>query len=86
MISREKLTKRSYCRELTGKAQLELDPQVNEKRKLFCEILEGNPSQEECEAKGQNSAGLMADLLYVSKAESFVDLVLEQIKSRSVKR
>jgi hypothetical protein len=58
--------------------QLELDPQVNEKRKLFCEIMEGSLSQEEREAKRQNSTGLMADLLDVSNAESFIDTVLER--------
>ena len=58
--------------------QLELDPQVNEKRKLFCEVLDGNLSQEEREAKIQNSSGIFSDLLDVSNAESFVDTVLER--------
>ena len=44
---------------------LEIDPQVNEKRKLFCETLEGNQSEEEREARRKNSAGLMADLVGV---------------------
>lgn len=41
--------------------QLELDPQVNEKRKRFCEILEGNLSEEEREAIKQNYPELMSD-------------------------
>jgi hypothetical protein len=57
---------------------LELDPQVNEKRKLFCEIMEGGLSQEEREARFPNSSGLMADLLDLSNAESFVDTVMER--------
>ena len=58
--------------------QLELDPQINEKRRLFCEIMEGGLSQEELEAKRQESAGLMGDLLEMSNAESFVDMTLER--------
>ena len=58
--------------------QLEIDPQVNEKTKLFCETLEGNQSEEEREARRKNSAGLMGDLLDVSNAESFVDTVLDR--------
>ncbi len=77
---RKVLAEGATAEDFRERLQLELDPQVNEKRKLFCEIMEGNPSQEECEAKRQNSAELMADLLYVSKAESFVDLVLERNK------
>ena len=57
---------------------LEIDPEVNEKRKLFCETLEGNQSEEEREARRKNSAGLMGDLLDVSNAESFVDTVLDR--------
>ena len=58
--------------------QLELDPQINEKRRLFCNIMEGSLSQEEREAKRQDSAGLMADLLDASNAESFAEMVLER--------
>ena len=57
---------------------LEIDPQVNEKRKLFCETLEGNQSEEEREARRKNSAGLMADLIDVSNAQAFVDSVLDR--------
>lgn len=58
--------------------QLELDPQINEKRRQFCEIIEGALSPEELEVKKQESAGLMADLLEMSNAESFVELTLER--------
>ena len=58
--------------------QLELDPQTNEKRGQFCEIIEGALSPEELEVKRQESAGLMADLLEMSNAESFVELTLER--------
>ena len=58
--------------------QLELDPQINEKRRQFCEIMEGSLSQEELEVKRQESAGLMEDLLDMSNAESFVDMTLER--------
>jgi len=57
---------------------LEIDPQVNEKRKQYCEIEEGDPSEEEREARRESSAGLMADLIDVSNAESFVDTVLDR--------
>jgi hypothetical protein len=58
--------------------QLEIDPQVNEKRKQFCEIMGGDLSEEELEARRKNSAGLMGDLLDVSNAESFVNTVLDR--------
>jgi hypothetical protein len=57
---------------------LEIDPQVNEKRKQFCEIMEGDLSEKELEARRKNSAGLMGNLLDVSNAESFVDTVLDR--------
>jgi hypothetical protein len=58
--------------------QLEIDPLVNEKREQFCEILEGELSEEEREARRKSSAGLMTDLIDVSNAESFVDTVLDR--------
>ena len=57
---------------------LEIDPQVNEKRKQFCEILKGDLSEEEREARRKTFAGIMADLLDVYNAESFVDTVLDR--------
>jgi hypothetical protein len=57
---------------------LEIDPQVNEKRKQYCEIMESNPSEEERMARRESSAGLMADLIDVSNAEAFVDSILDR--------
>jgi hypothetical protein len=58
--------------------QLELDPKINEKRTLFCEFMEGSLSEEEREAKRQDSAELFRDLIEMSNAESFVDMTLER--------
>ena len=52
---------------------LEIDPQVNEKRKQFCETMAGDLSEEELEARRKNSAGLMGNLLDMSNAESLVE-------------
>jgi hypothetical protein len=57
---------------------LELDPQINEKRKQYREIRESGLSREEREAKIHGYPGLLADLLEVSYAESFVDTLLER--------
>jgi len=57
---------------------LEIDPQVNEKRKQYCEIMESNPSEEERMARRESSAGLMVDLIDVSNAQAFVDSVLDR--------
>jgi len=58
--------------------ELELDPQVNEKRKIFGEMLEGTYSDEERQAKSREHPDLMSDLLDVTSAGSFVDMVLER--------
>jgi hypothetical protein len=60
------------------KFHLELDPQMNEKRKQFAEILRSDLSEEEREARKRDSAGIKADLLDVYFAESFVDTVLDR--------
>ena len=57
---------------------LELDPKIDEKRMQFREILGGGLSEEEREAKRQDSAWLMRDLCEMSNAESFVDMTLER--------
>jgi hypothetical protein len=57
---------------------LEIDPQINEKRSQFAEILKADLSEEEREAKIKVSAGIKADLLDVYNAESFIDAVLER--------
>ena len=48
---RKVLAEGATAEDFRERLQLELDPQVNEKRKLFCEIMEGSLSQEEREAK-----------------------------------
>ncbi|MFB3766071.1 MAG: hypothetical protein ACE14P_12610 [Methanotrichaceae archaeon] len=60
------------------KLELVLDPQVNEKRKIFGKILECTYSDEEREAKSCERSELMSDLLELSNAESFVYTVLER--------
>jgi hypothetical protein len=60
------------------KLQLELDPEVNEKRKQLHEIVGGGLSEEEREQKNQDYSRLMKDLLELSYAESFIDLLLER--------
>ncbi len=57
--------------------QLELDPEINEKRKLFGEIMGGCVNKDEGKEM-QDSSKIFGDLLEMSNAESFVDLVLER--------
>ena len=75
---RKVLAEGSTSENFRERLQLELDPKINEKRMQFCEIMEGSLSQEERELKRQDSAGLMADLIEMSNAESFVDMTLER--------
>ncbi len=75
---RKVLAEGATSEDFRKRLQLELDPQVDEKRKLFCEIMEGDLSEGELEAKRIESSGLMADLLDVSNGESFIDVVLER--------
>ena len=58
--------------------QLELDPQLIQKRNQFCEIFEGDLSEEELEVRRKDSAGIKADLLDVYNSEPFIELVLER--------
>jgi len=64
--------------DLRERLHLELDPQINEKRSQFAEILKADLSEEEREAKIKAFAGIKADLLDVYNAESFIDAVLER--------
>lgn len=57
---------------------LELDPDINEKRRLFGSILEGSISKEEREAEHGDTSDLLRDILEVSSAEAFISLVLER--------
>jgi hypothetical protein len=59
--------------------QLEIDPQINEKREKFRTILEGCLSQEEKKTE-EHKSRLMANLLEASNAESFAETVLERNK------
>ena len=64
--------------DLRERLHLEMDPQINEKRSQFAEILKADLSEEEREAKMKAFAGIKADLLDVYNAESFIDTVLER--------
>ncbi len=60
------------------KFTLELDPQINEKRLQFAEILRADLPLEEREAKMKAFAELKADLLDVYDAEDFIDTILNR--------
>lgn len=60
--------------------QTELDPEVNEKRQVFRDIMEGNLSPEERKAKMENFTEMMNDLGKISNAESLVYEVLSRNK------
>ncbi len=60
--------------------QTELDPEVNEKRQVFRDIMEGNLSPEERKAKMENFTEMMNDLGKISDAESLVYEVLSRNK------
>jgi hypothetical protein len=60
------------------KFPLELDPQINEKRLQFAEILKADLPEEEREAKMKAFAELRADLLDVYDAEDFIDTILNR--------
>jgi len=60
------------------KFPLELDPQINEKRLQFAEILRADLPEEEREAKMKAFTGIKADQLDVYHAENFIDTVLDR--------
>lgn len=60
--------------------QMELDPEVKEKRQRFRDIMEGNLSEEERVKKMENFNEMMNDLSKISDAESFVFEVLSRNK------
>jgi hypothetical protein len=62
--------------------RLAVDPQVNEKRKRFCEIMEGSIPEGENAAMREDSSGIFRVFLDVSNAESFVNAVLERNEIR----
>ena len=57
---------------------LELDPDINEKRKILSLITGGSISKEEREAKMQDYPNLFRDIIEVTNAESFINSVLER--------
>lgn len=57
---------------------LELDADINEKRRLFGSILEKSISKEEIDEAHGGTSNLLRDILEVSNAEAFVSLVLER--------
>jgi len=75
---RKVLAEGATAENYSDKLELELDPQVKEKRKIFGEMLEGRYSDEEREAKSREYPDLMWELMDVSNARSFVDMVLER--------
>lgn len=75
---RKVLAQGGTAEDYSDKLELELDPQVNEKRKTFGEMLEGTYSDEEWKAKSQEYHELMSDLLDVSDGRYFIDMVLER--------
>jgi hypothetical protein len=58
--------------------QIEIDPEVNEKRQQFREAISGDLSEEDLKIKKQNFASIMKDLMNVSNAESFVETQLNR--------
>jgi hypothetical protein len=58
--------------------QIEMDPEVNEKRQQFREVISGDLSEEEMEIKTQNLTSIMMDLTNISNAESFVETQLDR--------
>jgi len=60
--------------------QIELDPEVNEKRQRFRDIMEGNLSEEERKTKMENFNEMMNDLSKISDAQSLVTEVLSRNK------
>jgi hypothetical protein len=58
--------------------QIEMDPEVNEKRQQLREVLPGDLSEEELESEKQTLAPIINDLLDVSNAELFVETQLDR--------
>ncbi|VVB72240.1 Uncharacterised protein [uncultured archaeon] len=72
------MSQRSHFENFGEELQLEPDPQINEKRKMFGEIMEVRPPAKEHEAETRDFTRLLGDLLEMSNAESFIDMVLER--------
>lgn len=74
---RKVLAEGATAENYSEKLELELDPLVKEKRKIFGEMIDGAYSDEERAAKNSEHPDPMSDLLDVSNATSFADMVLE---------
>lgn len=75
---RKVLAEGATAEDYSDKLELELDPQVNEKRKILGEMLADTCSDEEREAKSREHPNLMSDLVDLNNATSFVESVLER--------
>jgi hypothetical protein len=74
---RKVLAEGATAENYSEKLELELDTLVKEKRKIFGEMIDGAYSDEERAAKSSEHPDPMSDLLDVSNATSFADMVLE---------
>ena len=59
---------------------LAIDPQYKEKQNRFQKIIEANESQGECSIIPDSSSGIIGDVIELSNAESFINLILERNK------
>ena len=60
--------------------QLAVDPQYKEKQKQFQDIMEADESEGEYSIIPDSSSGIIGDIIELSNAESFVNLILERNK------
>ncbi|HQN30741.1 MAG TPA: hypothetical protein PKX20_06410 [Methanothrix soehngenii] len=60
--------------------QLAVDPQYKEKQKQFQDIMEADESEGEYSIIPDSSSGIIWDIIELSNAESFVNLILERNK------
>jgi hypothetical protein len=61
---------------------LAIDPQYQEKQNQFQKIMEANESEGENSIIPDSSSGIIGDVIDISNAESFVNLILERNKIR----
>ena len=60
--------------------QLAVDPQYKEKQKQFLDIMEADESEGEYSIIPDSSSGIIGDIIELSNAESFANLILERNK------
>lgn len=61
---------------------LAIDPQYQEKQNQFQKIMEANESEGQNSIIPESSSGIIGDVIDISNAESFVNLILERNKIR----